>query len=391
MVCCSLYDVRKDEFHDGSLFNNALPDGAIRLTSKPKTIFDYDFTNSYSSKFKKLNIEADLKLSILTGLVDVSLSGKYLSSTDENSRTIKLTIIYCLKTKREQLNLSHNLLENCLSINTFNNQNITHIVTGITWGANVYATCEKTVKHLEEKREIEGKLRVKLEKMGPLVSAGVGGSINNDKRSEVNQESFRISFSGDVLIKQIPSTIEDVMEMVKTIPSIVETINEGKGIQLEYSLYPLKEIVFQLKQDVQIHFVLYRLNEYIVTEIENEFDAILEAQRKFNDIVNDIEALQIHIPREAYDIVMNKKRDIDTELGLLRQDLAIAIERVRRGLNTDKQQLNSVETILQQFKHNSSCSVQEIRKFIDDNNMLKKKISLLKTFQEKGVELIDKD
>ena len=81
-----------------------------------------------------------------------------------------------------------------------------------------------------------------------------GGSMKLEYNGQNNSKlrSLKISFSGDMLIRDVPQTIEDVLRIFKTVPSELKKINDGKGKQLEYELYPLKHMAQSFKYQMTI-------------------------------------------------------------------------------------------------------------------------------------------
>jgi hypothetical protein len=72
----SLYDVRKEKFCVGiSMFNNQLPSNLIRQIDTPNTKYELDLSDTYETKFQKLDVQAELKLSVLSGLLTLEGSG----------------------------------------------------------------------------------------------------------------------------------------------------------------------------------------------------------------------------------------------------------------------------------------------------------------------------
>ena len=98
------------------------------------TVFECNFEENFKSKFEKLNVEAQLKISALLGLFALEGSGKYLCEEKSSEKSYKCSFIYQATTFEEQFNPFHDDLKD-LNI-SFNLLDCTHVVTGIKWGAN---------------------------------------------------------------------------------------------------------------------------------------------------------------------------------------------------------------------------------------------------------------
>ena len=246
----SLYDVRSDQFEGGNLFNQELASSLILTTDCASSEYFVDENLSQKDTFNKLNIDASMKLSLMAGLVNVEGTAKYLNQTTTNSRTVRVTLIFNVKTKQQHLQVSMADLCNYFSSDALENPNATHCVTGITWGARIAATFEETFSTSERAEEFQGQLAASLKK----VTINVNGKADVDNTEKTNSKfhSLKISFSGDVLIEDVPNTVDDVFNIFKKVPSMLKQLNDGKGQQLEFELYPLKTMADKFKYQLRI-------------------------------------------------------------------------------------------------------------------------------------------
>jgi len=76
----SLYDIRRDKFEGSNLFKQTPPNSMVTITDCPFTEYIVDENCSQKDTFKKLNVEASLKLSLMAGLIKADGSAKYLSN-----------------------------------------------------------------------------------------------------------------------------------------------------------------------------------------------------------------------------------------------------------------------------------------------------------------------
>jgi hypothetical protein len=155
-----------------------------------------------------------------------------------------------VKTKQEHLQISMAGLNEYFSADALENVNATHCVIGITWGARVAATFEQILLSSEAAEELQGRLAITLKKISLEVNGDAAVEHTQNENSKF--ESLRISFSGDVLIEDVPRTIEDVFKIFKQVPSLLKQLNDGKGQQLEFELYPLKRMAEKFKHELRI-------------------------------------------------------------------------------------------------------------------------------------------
>lgn len=157
----SLYNAKNNQLCGISLLRDKTPLAAIDEMDIPETYLIFVSKRVIKKRFK-LNVEAQLKLSVLAGLITLEGSGKYLSNEKKSSKSIKSTLVYRTKTKEVSLNFYHDDLNKYIVTEAFQNQEATHIVIGIKWGAYVLASFELKEFNSEDKKDIKGNLKAYL-------------------------------------------------------------------------------------------------------------------------------------------------------------------------------------------------------------------------------------
>ncbi|CAF2613369.1 unnamed protein product [Rotaria sp. Silwood2] len=347
----SLYDVRTDEFEGGKTFN-------------------------------KLDIEANLKLALMAGLINVEGSAKYLEQTKTNNHTVRVTFMYRAKTKEEYLQISTGNLNEYFSEYAFKNPNVTHVVIGIVWGINVAATFERTVESADAVQRIEGTLSAAFKK--PIFSIKGQATIDYDDKNKSDLDSLKVEFSGDVLIDNCPQTVEGVLKVCENIPSQIESLNDGKGRQLVFILYPLKSIAQMFESELKIERSIKEVSEAIVSRIEDMFEQIIESKRKLNDFIYDIEPWKEFISYHWFDLVKQKQRELDQESLITQRKLKDLLVKIR----SDSAKESEMQQLLDEFESNNPCSLTSIERFLKDNQKIKRKIDTLTKVSPEKKELL---
>lgn len=258
----SLYDIRSDQFEGGNLFNQEVPPPMILTTDSASSEYLVDDNKSQSETLNKLNIEGSMKLSLMAGIFNVEGSAKYLNQTKTDSRTVRVTFMFKVKTKHEHLKINMKDLFEYVSNDGLQNPYATHCVIGITYGACVAATFEQTMHNSKEAEEVQGDLAADIKK-GYLNVSGSAKLENTDKKDS-DTNSMKITLSGDILINKIPTTVEDVYEIFQKVPSMLAKLNDGKGKPIEFELYPLQRLAGIFKCELKIErlvIIYYRFNE----------------------------------------------------------------------------------------------------------------------------------
>ncbi|CAF2997240.1 unnamed protein product [Rotaria socialis] len=350
----SLYDIRTDKLEGTNLFKNKLPAEFIDVSDNARTSYELLFNNSQKETFDKMNIEASLKLSLMTGILDITGSAKYLKETKIDSLTIRVTYVYKVKTKQEQLHIAMAGLSDYFSADALENPNATHVVTGIMWGANVAATFEQVVENLEEVQKVEGSLSAVLKSL-PISGEAKFDLQNKDK---FKFEKLQISLSGNILIDECPQNIEDVMRVFKTIPSRIKTLNEGKGQQLTFVLYPLKRMAEIFKHELQINRMIREVSHLVVMRIEDIFEEISTGKRKFNDFLNEMKPWEHYISCDWRDTIHQKQAERIVAEVKTQRELSTLLQNIRGGQAEESE----MERLLDDFDRNNPCSSMSVER-----------------------------
>ncbi|CAF0787981.1 unnamed protein product [Adineta steineri] len=377
----SLYDIRTDQFVMGNLFSDELPDSFIQRSDCANVSYWLDFHSSQKKTFNKLNIEANLKLALMTGLLKVEGSAEYLNKTKTDSHTVRATFIYTAKTKREDLQVSKKGLHEYFSSHAFDNSDVTHVVIGIKWGANVAATFERIVEKHDDVERIEGKLAATFAK--PTFNISGDADLKHSNGQKTDLESLTVSFSGDVLIESCPSTIDGVMEVYQKVPSMIKSLNDGKGQQLTFILCSLKHIAEMTESERKITRMVKEVSEQVVDQIEDIFEQMNDEQRKLNDYSDKINPWKEFLPRQWFDLVKKKLSDFKKEELKLKRELSTLLVDIRSNSADESKMIELIDNF---SKH--PCSSESTEKFFDENEKVDTKIKTLERISPDKKELL---
>jgi hypothetical protein len=82
-------------------------------------------------------MKVDLKVFNISG------SGKFLTEDKKSKRSIMVTLYHYVKTKYEKIYVTDENVKKLINYDILtNNENATHVIIGIQWGANSVATFE---------------------------------------------------------------------------------------------------------------------------------------------------------------------------------------------------------------------------------------------------------
>ncbi|KAF3857736.1 hypothetical protein F7725_010937 [Dissostichus mawsoni] len=103
-----LYDCRQDSLVPGlTLWDCDDLEKDTRERPKPSSDFEMVASESIEDKSSALEVEASLKASFLSGLVEVGGSAKYLNDSKTSKNQARVTLKYKATTKFHELSMKH--------------------------------------------------------------------------------------------------------------------------------------------------------------------------------------------------------------------------------------------------------------------------------------------
>ena len=359
-----LYDARSEKFLGYSLLKTNLPESCSIITDMPHTDFKYDYKNTFDSKFSKLDVSAELKVSVLCGMVSLEGSGKYLNDKKENHKSVKADLIYAIRTKDQRLILSDSKSTDIISHDSLGLTDATHVVTGITWGANAIASFEYSNDENSDKKEISGNLKAIVEKVSYSISGKAGANFTEGQNKLKTQLSIR--FFGDVLIKgKVPQTVEEVLTLMGNMLNTINKTNDGKGSPLEYTLSPLRRFEKFIKRDKDVNQLINEIDQATLMLVETTFDELLEATQKFNDFKGQVSENEDFIEEKQLREINSKANEIRVSESMFKDSLKTKLIEVRSGKGIS----SNITKFINDFK-GSPSSPYSLKDFIIKHSKL---------------------
>ncbi|CAB4418188.1 unnamed protein product [Rhizophagus irregularis] len=381
----SLYNVSNDTFCGTTIFKSKYPDDSIRKVDISHTEILYEYENTYKEKFNKLDVEAELKLSVLTGLIPLEGSGKYLNDEKDSLKSVKGTLIYKITSVEENLVIHRDDVKACISTDVFtNNQNATHVVIGIKWGAAIMASFECKDTNEENRSHVEGALKCHFEK----IKISGGGHVGVEERYSNIISHFSIKLLGDVVPnnKELPQSFDEARKLIAELPLYIKQYNDGKGVPIEYTLYPLSELAKLFIQDVATDNMITELSEETILRVEQVFDGLSESKQRLNDLYNDAQSTSDFIMDKVFAQISNRVQEVRINEANFRRELAECLVKVRSG----KINIIELENKLKKF-HKSILSKNSMMEFFRQHRSVSTLAELVPILKTKRVEFLGKN
>uniref|UniRef100_A0A8C1R0U4 Fibronectin type-III domain-containing protein n=2 Tax=Cyprinus carpio TaxID=7962 RepID=A0A8C1R0U4_CYPCA len=275
-----LYDCRKDELIAGIRFWNK-EQLEQNICSRPQINTDFTVTASDSIKDKSnlLNIEGALNLSVLGGLVQVSGAAKYLKDNKTSFIQQRLTLHYHSTCEFKELTVNQLPSENIPD-----DDNATHVVTGILYGADACFVFDRQVSSDENKSTVKGEVKVALEKLLGVISIDANADLNMNDTEKTAVKNFTCTFYGDFQLPSNPTTFEDAMKVFADLPKLLKD-NQKLAVPLRVWLYPLHKLhsrASKLQRDISMD---------LIQETESVIESLYTAEMKCSDLLEDSPAV----------------------------------------------------------------------------------------------------
>ncbi|XP_045906821.1 uncharacterized protein LOC123971847 [Micropterus dolomieu] len=345
-----LYDCRQDSLVPGITLwdrNDLEKDKGER--PKPNTEFEIVASESIEDKSSALNVEASLKASFLSGLVEVEGSAKYLNDHKTSKNQARVTLKYKATTKFEELSMNHLGRGNVKHPYVFDKGLATHVVTGILYGAQAFFVFDHEVSKKEDHQDIEGNLKVMIKKIPCLAIEGEGSLKLEDKDRE-NVEKFSCRFFGDFSLEKSPVSFQDAVEVYQSLPRLLGA-NGEKAVPMKVWLLPLTSL------DSSAAKLVRQISIGLVQESQRVLEDFSELEMRCNDTMRTTTAQQF--PQIGKKIKSFKEMCSEFKLGFQR-NLAKKLPSIRGG--------GEEEAVLAEIlkkRHSSPFNSKDLNEWMD--------------------------
>jgi hypothetical protein len=219
-----LYNLRNDQPIPGTLlWTSELLSKYIRSYSSASNICEIHTKDTLMARADLLGMDANLKMSILTGLVEVSRSAELIHSRKTTQHRQRFILKYSIPTNRCELDMTH-LSQHHQQI--FDEKLATHVVTSIIYGSEVYFVFE-----VENHADVGERVIKILEKMTMFHEDQL--NLNDNERTLA--QSLTCQCYVDIDFDSNRMTFLEVAKLFKQLPKL---LNENP-IPKQGCLYPL--------------------------------------------------------------------------------------------------------------------------------------------------------
>ncbi|KAJ6594418.1 hypothetical protein B0H19DRAFT_1205591 [Mycena capillaripes] len=192
---------------------------------------------SFSDRANSLDVSAQLSVSILCGAISVSGSGSYLKSKQDTSESNTVAIVAQYRTTSHSFDPNELDGKIVMSASLLARTRATHVVTSVTYGANVVGTLTQKSTNTADTKEIKGNFsREMFKRLKSLFSAEGKAEFTSEEKEEIKAYNLDVKLAADINLgdREVPTDPASMFDLVKKSASLV-----GEGIPCEVQLTPL--------------------------------------------------------------------------------------------------------------------------------------------------------
>ncbi|KAF4073301.1 hypothetical protein AMELA_G00257410, partial [Ameiurus melas] len=366
-----LYDCRKDAIVPGiTLWDGEQLQRNKDVSPQINTEFTVTTSDTIEEKAKHLKVDGELKLSLLGGIVTVNGAARYFNDTKKSFKQERLTLHYRTTVRFEQLTMNHLAKGKMEHHEVYDHDVATHVVTAVLYGADAYFVFDRQVNLSEETKKGHGELKIDLDKLKNICSAGaqVGLNMNENEKAAVKQ--LHCTFYADFKLPSNPSTFEEAMKVYTDLPKMLGE-NGEHAVPVKVWLYPL------VKLDSNAAKLQRTITRDLIRAVESVIDDLNDMEMKCGDLLHDTVAKSFStFHKQVQDFqkfCFEYKRDFMTKLGVLLPEI--------RGGKSDISTINEFLEVHKKSPFNNDHLLNWIRMNENKSNQVK---TLLEQLRELG-------
>ena len=241
-----------------------------------KTDFKIEASDNTNEKETSFNVNANLKLSFLSGLVEVSGSAAYLDNRVQTSNTARVALKFDTRTFVREL--KPNVFTQLDYPDVLGTVDATHVVVGIEYGAAAVFVFDRTVSKDESKRDVEGSLSVAIKSL-PGIEIEGDASLQFSSQEKSSIEKFSCTFHGDFALDNHPGTYAEAVAVYKELPNMLGE-NFEHSVPITVWLHPLDALPINKEKTI-----LHDIKNSLIHEITVEMERLNKLKRDCGDML----------------------------------------------------------------------------------------------------------
>ncbi|KAF8426193.1 hypothetical protein EV426DRAFT_641150 [Tirmania nivea] len=333
----TLYDAREDIFLPLCILNAKVPRSVITRMEKTITEFDFSEDDSLQDRFNKMGLNTDLQASYLSGFVKVEGSGRYLNKIQNTGGAVEVSMYHRVTVMEESLEVRSRELADFLALDYIEGGFATHVVVGITWGANSIVTAKHQLSQSDRERRaditMELKERLKSLQLGvPGKRTGINSMQDQDSGNPTH--NFEVHVDSDVFSEGDvrPTTFEGVCKFLNEVQQHISSHDGLNGKPVTYTLMPLQMLAFlHGNSSAASNTPSVQISRNTLDEFVNLFADFSAMQLALSDYHARTSEHQHCVPWEHIKEIEDQRRIVNGQEAALRSRFAMTLKHARAG------------------------------------------------------------
>ena len=192
--------------------------------------------DSIKTKFSSLGVKPNMKLSVMSNLVKLEGAARFLHVQKSSERQCQVTLQYRSTTHLEQLDMDQ--LGDVEYPHALNEQDATHVVTGIIYGVDAFFVFNRYIEKDEQLDSAHEKMKIAVESL-------ISNSLSDENVfSTAKADNFQCEFYGDLVPEINPCTFAGATKLYECLQVKAMSVHEPKLIYL----MPLSKVIRKSEQ-----------------------------------------------------------------------------------------------------------------------------------------------
>ncbi|BBN18172.1 hypothetical protein MPTK1_8g00310 [Marchantia polymorpha subsp. ruderalis] len=398
-----LYSGVKDEIMPEFMLTGEVPEDAVLSVDMKGTYLSWEEEFSTKDRFKSLEVEGELKLSIMLGLADVKAASKYLTSVTKSSTCVRICMVYRIVTKEETLDLQHDDVARMFRLEALQDSPATHVVVGIQWGYSGVIVFEQGVTQDETRHNAELSLKASLNTglassilpgflSDLLPDPGEGGVTLTPRELQNGGDNLKrrsVKIIADIMPQNViePTDFQSALEFARSVTDEQHIkINGGRGKPQEIHLLSVEAVCQKLRTTFVVQgTILKTLSSDVIAAVEKELERLADMTQLLNLTYEEVEekARKVGIAEDELTGIDRVQTEIAIETMRFRAVLRDLLVDVRSGIKEE----GEIGCSLREFEQ-AKCSAAGLNEHLKTLKVLEEKVNFLEYMQGKGMEIL---
>uniref|UniRef100_A0A3B4T6R7 Stonustoxin subunit alpha-like n=1 Tax=Seriola dumerili TaxID=41447 RepID=A0A3B4T6R7_SERDU len=271
-----LYDALQHKLIPGvTLWDETTLKGHSVENPQYSSAFEILTSDSIEDKSFLLGVDASLKASFLSGLVEVEGSAKYLNDKKKFHHQSRVTLQYKATTTFKQLSVTDVGKMDTQQTDVIETGLATHVVTGILYGANAFFVFDSEKLEDSSVQDVQGGMKAVIKKIPDFDIEGQVDIKLTDKEKALT-DTLSCKFLGDFLLESNPATFEKAVKTYIKLPKLLGKNGEN-SVPLKVWLLPLKYLNSKPPQEMT------EVSVGLVRKVQSALEDLDQLGKRCND------------------------------------------------------------------------------------------------------------